>query len=194
MTNRRSSPLYFIPGLAFGVFVLAFLSSCTVQAPAAAEPPTIFLTEEVPAYPPADVNPTSPGNDSQEAQIENYMVQEIAGSEAEHRYIVRVSAHDLRAPLPTTKDAIQKCWLYLNGSLSDCTADDFVNSFGQEGTGAWDYSYVIFSIVNIDPVSGKATVRMDELAGPGAGKGLLYTLVQVDGKWETESSKRLWSG
>jgi hypothetical protein len=73
-------------------------------------------------------------------------------------------------------------------------ADDFVNSFGQEGTGDWGYSYVIFSIINLDPVSGKATVRLDELAGPRAGKGLLYTLVQVDGNWETESSKLLWSG
>jgi hypothetical protein len=179
--------------IVLAMIALIALPGCAAPATALAQLPTA-LSSESPVLPSTgDPTPTS-GNESQEEQIENYIVQEVAGSETEHRYIVRVSANDLRAPLPTTSEAIQKCWLYQEGTLHDCLADDFLNSFGQEGTGAGGYSYIIFSIVKMDPESGKATVRVDEVAGPRASKGLLYTLIRVNDRWQTESSKLLWTG
>jgi hypothetical protein len=194
MDKNCSFPLHTIPWIALGMFCLFHLAGCRQPANTMAGIPMATSTE-LPAHSTEGVKPTPvSGNESQETQIESYIVQEIAGEETEHRYIVRVSANNLRAPLPMTKEVIQKCWLYQDGTLQECLADDFVNSVSQEGTGAWKYSYVIFSIVDMDAEAGRATVRMDELAGPQARKGLLYTLVQVEGKWQTESSKLLWSG
>jgi hypothetical protein len=193
MHKIQPSPLCSILWIALEMSAILFLAGCTKQSTAVVKTPGALLAES-PTPASIDVRPApTAGNESQETQIEDFVVREIAGSETEHRYIIRVNSNNLRAPLPMTKDVIQKCWLYQEGALRDCSADDFINSVSREGSDAWNYSYVIFSIVSVDPESGKATVRMDELAGPMARKGLLYALVQVNGSWQTESSRLLWS-
>jgi hypothetical protein len=191
--KNRSHPLYSFLLIAFEIAALLYFAGCAGNSTAAVENIGTRPTEG-PATRAKGAGPTpTERNENQETQVEDFVVREIAGSETEHRYIIQVNSNNLRAPLPMTKDVIQKCWLYQDGALRDCPADDFIDSVSREETGAWDYSYVIFSIVNVDPTSGKATVRVDELAGPMARKGLLYSLVQVNGSWQTESSKLLWS-
>ena len=138
---------------------------------------------------------TTPGseNEVQKQQLENYIVDALAGNERQHRYVIAVNTQAVRAPLPITKEVIQSCWLYQNNVLQNCLPDDFVRSINSESGGPWNYSYAIFSIIAVNDDYSQATVRLDEISGPGRSQGILYILTRGDKGWESNSRKILWA-
>ncbi len=131
---------------------------------------------------------------NQDDQLETYIVSQLAGGEKQHRYVILVTTKDPMAPLPMAQEVIKKCWLYKDDLLNNCLAENFLNSVDGEKGIPWNYSYVIISVISENSEFSQATVRLDEISGPSATKGLLYKLIKVNGDWQIESRKIIWLG
>lgn len=105
---------------------------------------------------------------------------------------VNPTPNDLRSKLKISTENILAAWRYQDGILHDFTASDTMHSYTQEPNGPWKYSYMAFSLNEVNPDVSTAVVRIDRMPGLAGGKGELFELVRAGDLWTVKSSRITW--
>lgn len=137
---------------------------------------------------------TLAGDDVQMEKVVGFVVSQLAGGGPKDRVIVRIESESENpaAPLQVSPDAVQECWLYRGGVLSNCVPQTFFDARKSETTTPWKSSYVVFQVTSVGKEYERATVRYDETFGPASSTGYLLELAQVEGGWRVQSRRVVW--
>lgn len=137
----------------------------------------------------------APPKQAQEDSLVQSILKEAIGQGSTNRFIAQVRKEGVKgnAPIEPREAGVLQCWRYEKGQLAGCAATEFQESFEKDTTSIpWKFSYVIFSVTEVDTAYTKATVRMEVVSGPKAGSGTNLRMTRAGDQWRVESQERVW--
>lgn len=147
-----------------GIVVLAFLAGCSTNYP--------MLTSPNPSVVPTQINATSPETyppitDSAKTELIELIAQTIAPQFVDNRdylivYTIVKDETDLYFGNSTRESDVQRCWVYSQAHISECTPNDFQRAF-RPSQAISSMPKIFFAIASAD--SHKVLVILDNYNG-----------------------------